>query len=107
MTAKDDGLWDPVPPLAGLVPVTREDIRHMQSRVVQFHASAPLQPTALATVPKCKESFCRWLVVEAAAFASRAVAAPPPRLAGRALPQLPLTVGSTEGHVGGDREDTF
>ena len=65
------------------------------------------QPTALATVPKCTESFCRWLVVEAAALASRAVAAPPPHLAGGGHPQLPQAMTSTEGHTDGDREDSF
>ena len=89
MTAKDEGLWDPVPPIAGLMPVTREDIRHMKSRVRQFTAVAPLADDVVVEVPSCEESFCRWLVVEAAEFATGTVERPVRRLKGKALPALP------------------
>ena len=90
MPAKADGLWDPIPALAGMVPVTREDITHMQSRVHQFHATAPVPESVVANVPNCRESFCRWLLVEAAEFASRHVERPLRELPGRAVPVLPL-----------------
>jgi len=89
MTAKDEGLWDPIPPLPGLVPVCKEDIRHMQNRVFQFHAAAPLPQERLAGVPACRETFCRWLLAEAAAAAMGPVQRPVRRLAGRAPPPMP------------------
>ena len=93
MTAKEEGLWDPVPPLPGLVPVTKEDIKHMQSRVHQFFARVAVPRVEgadeFAEVPDCKESFSRWLVLEATMSANRFVERPLPRLAGRALPPLP------------------
>ena len=101
MTAKADGLWDPIPALAGMVPVTREDITHMQSRVHQFHATAPVPENVVADVPNCRESFCRWLLVEAAEFASRHVERPLRELPGRAVPVLPLV----QPGVGAAQED--
>jgi len=98
MTAKEDGLWDPVPAIPGLMPVTKEDIKHMQSRLLQFTATVPLPQADLVKVPKCKESFCRWLVVEASGFASRSIPAQPRCLPGKALPALPIADG-----VGGRR----
>ena len=94
MTAKEEGLWDPLPPMPGLVPVSREDIRHMQNRVHQFNALAPLPVQSLVSVPQCAESFCRWLVVEAADAAAGEAPRPLPRLAGRALPALPTDVAA-------------
>lgn len=93
MTAKDEGLWDPIPPLPGCTPVTREDIRHMQQRVHQFTARAAVPDSSLVMVPKCRESFCRWLVVESAQFANRVVERPLQQLVGRALPVLPFACG--------------
>ena len=89
MTAKDEGLWDPVPPLPGLIPVTREDIRHMQGRVRQFLAMAPVPPEGLADVPYCKESFCRWLLSESAQSATSSIERPLRQLTGRMVPALP------------------
>ena len=89
MTAKDEGLWDPVPPLPGLIPVTREDIRHMQGRVRQFLAMAPVLPEGLADVPYCKESFCRWLLSESAQSATSSIERPLRQLTGRMVPALP------------------
>lgn len=89
MTAKLDGLWDPIANLPGLVPVTREDIAHMKNRVLQFNAMVPVTEGAMVTVPACAESFCRWLVYESSNFASSVVERPMRRLAGRALPPLP------------------
>ena len=90
MTAKGDGLWDPLPPLPGWMPVTREDIQHMQARAHQFNAMVPVPGNTLACVPKCRESFCRWLLAEATQFASRVVERPLRQLPGRALPLLPV-----------------
>ena len=89
MTAKEEGLWDLITPLPGLVPVTEEDIKHMQSRVHQFNAAAALQTGALLTVPACKGTFCRWLVIDAALFAVGAVQRPICCLQGWAPPELP------------------
>ena len=94
MTAKEEGLWDPIPAMSGNVPVTKEDIRHMQARMEQFSATAVV-PGDLATVPDCAESFCRWLVVEAANFATGTVERPLRRLQGRALPAYPPAGTST------------
>ena len=89
MTAKAEGLWDPMLALPESVPVGREDIRHTQSRVVEFHADAALPEDALALVPECKESFCQWLVVESLQFAARDEPRPLRRLEGRAVLALP------------------
>ena len=95
MTAKEEGLWDPVPcmPGTGLAPVSHEDIRHMKSRVRRFPARAPVPDGPgggeFATVPECGESFCRWLVFDAGSFASAVVERPLRQLPGRALPPLP------------------
>ncbi len=83
MTAKLEGLWDPMGAVA------REDIRHMQSRVLQFEAQAALEPGAFVPVPRCGASFARWLVADSAAYASRPAAAPAPSLPRRPLPLLP------------------
>ena len=68
-TAKAEGLWD----MQGHV--SAEDIRHMQNRVWQFDACSALPDAALQAMPKCKETFCKWLVSSAARFATRAVPA--------------------------------
>ena len=46
MTAKEEGLWDPIPPLTGLVQVTKEGIKHVKSRVHQFYAKVALAPSS-------------------------------------------------------------
>ena len=66
MTGKLEGLWDPIPALPGMVPVTKEDIGHMTKRVYQFDALVPVAEGQLVSVPPCKESFCRWLVARLA-----------------------------------------
>ena len=96
MTAKEEGLWDPVPNLPGLMPVTKEDIRHMQNRCHQFNALVPVPEDDMVTVPTCKESFCRWLVCESSQFAARVVPRPMRRLQGRALPPLPDQAASVQ-----------
>jgi hypothetical protein len=95
LTAKEEGLWDPLPCLPGLVPVNREDIRHMQSRVHQFNALVQV-PGAMVKIPDCAESFCRWLLVDAAAFATSHVERPLRKLQGRALPPLPSELEDAE-----------
>ena len=61
-------------PLADLWTPTRncpaEQVRHMQNRVVQFDALAPLTGT-LRDIPMCAESWSAWLVSKAASFATR------------------------------------
>jgi hypothetical protein len=94
MTAKEEGLWDPIPSLPGNVPVSREDIRHMQNRMERFSANAVV-PGDLATVPDCAETVCRWRVVEAADFGTGTVERPLRRLQGRALPAYPQAEEST------------
>ena len=65
MTAKKKGMWKP----SDIVP--QEEIRHMQARVVQFEAKGKLNERDFRTVPKCAESFARWLVTASASYASR------------------------------------
>ena len=84
MTAKEEGLWDPI----GIV--TREEIRHMKSRVLQFTASHIIDECDFVTPPMCKESWARWVVTDSALFATRPGPRPPPQLRRRALPTLPL-----------------
>ena len=79
-------MWDLVPAVQGQVPMTREDIRHMQKRVFQFTALHQMDDTLLVDVPKCKESFCKMVLEDSTAFAGRTVArgpnAPPAAVAG-------------------------
>ena len=71
MTAKADGLWDV---MRG---VDREDIRHVQSRVEQFNVWHQIVRKKFRTIPKCKESFCWWLLQDGASFAARRHMTPP------------------------------
>ena len=64
LTAPLDGLWDVV------APVTREDVRHMQSRVIQFDAHVSIAG-ALQPIPHCAESWCWFVMQGSAAYASR------------------------------------
>ena len=81
MTAKLDGLW------ARVGNVTDEDIRHMQARVEQFVALVTLREEDFVTVPPCKQSWCRWVLTESAAYAARP-GLHQPTLAPRQLPAL-------------------
>ena len=92
MTAKAEGLWDQLPLVPGLMPVTGEDIKHMKTRVREFHAAASVTGE-FADVPQCGASFCRWLLVDAASFANGSPEKPLRKLAGKALPSL-VDVGS-------------
>ena len=83
MTAKEAGLWEPL----GMV--SREDVRHMQSRALQFHATGALEEEDLASVPHCAESFARWLIVDSCAYASRPPARVATELRRAILPLLP------------------
>ena len=65
MTAKKKGLWMP----SDTVP--QEEIRHMQARVQQFEAKGKLKEGDFRTVPKCSESFARWLVTGSTNYANR------------------------------------
>jgi hypothetical protein len=65
ITCKLLGLWDP----QGCVGA--EDVRHTQSRVEQFEAHAPVLEEEMRVVPRCKESFAKWLTDAAASFAHR------------------------------------
>ena len=69
----------------------------MPSWIEQFDAKVALSPECLVSVPKCKHSFCRWLVVDSVAFAGRTVDAPVRQLRGRRVPEL---------HVEGDGAGT-
>ena len=82
ITAKCEGLWTPTEH------VSAEDIKHMKSRVEQFEATSPIRGE-LKDTPLCKETFCQWLVRNAAAWAVRgsvrAVAAAPSTAPGTLL----------------------
>ena len=98
MTAKEDGLWTPIPQLPGTVGVSAEDIRHMQSRVCQFHAREQvpaIHGREFAEIPYCAESFCKWLLVDAADAATGTPELPLRRLQARALPTLPTESSGT------------
>ena len=84
MTAKEEDLWTPVGK------VTREDIRHMQARVVQFTATAQLTDDQFATPPKCAASWARWVVSDSIAYAGRQALQAPRRVRARRVPDLPV-----------------
>ena len=65
ITAKLEGLWAPS------ACVSAEDVRHMQSRVEQFEAHSQVPTAGMRMVPKCRTSFCRWLLSRSSAFALR------------------------------------
>ena len=71
ITSKVKGLWDP----QGRV--TAEEIWHLQNRMEQFTCTAVLAKKDLRTVPPCKNSFCKWLVEAAAAYAEAPGLVPP------------------------------
>ena len=67
MTAKEDGLWDT------LGTVTREEIRHMKARVEVFRATHVIgnDPDDFVTSPACAESWCKWILADSIAYATR------------------------------------
>lgn len=87
-TGKVSGLWAPSRQ------VSKEDIAHMQSRVVLFHISHQL--SLRRSVPRCARCMCRWIVDGAATHDANAVVA-------AAGPVLPIAVGepSAPDHVEG------
>ncbi len=60
-------------------PVTAEDIRHMQSRVIQFDALVPVEGQ-LREIPLCAEPWRKWIVEASAANAVRQIPAQPAAL---------------------------
>ena len=64
LTAPLDGLWDVV------APVTHEDVRHMQSRVIQLDAHVSIVG-ALQPIPHCAESWCWFVMQGSATYVSR------------------------------------
>lgn len=78
LTAPLDGLWDV------MSPVTREDVRHMQSRVIQFDAHVPVAG-ALQPIPHCAQSWCKYVLEGSAAYASR-LSRPVPAAPAQGLP---------------------
>ena len=64
LTAPLEGLWD------ATSPVSREDVRHMQSRIIQFDAHVAING-ALKKVPHCASSWCRFVTASSAAYSVR------------------------------------
>ena len=88
ITAKTEDLWAP----AGKI--TKEDIRHVQSRAEHFMATRQVEGE-MVDAATCKETFCKWLLDDAAAWASRSVPSAP------APAPAPATPGCTGAIVGG------
>ena len=67
MTAKVKGLWD----LVGNV--TAEEINHMKARVDIFPATSKVgnKPEDFQSSPACPNPWCRWVVTDSIAYASR------------------------------------
>ena len=89
MPVLDEGSWDPKRN------VSREEVRHMQSRVLQFKATHSIPEEDFEDAPKCPESWCRWVVTGSLAYGRRQGPAAPlrqrrPRLQSSALPSLPV-----------------
>lgn len=78
ITAKANGLWEPNPAQG----VSEEDVKHMQSRVLQFQCVAQLQ--RLDWVDPCPCCMARWIFEEANAADAASALGPP---------LLPLAVG--------------
>ena len=84
MTAKADGLWQQM----GMVAF--EDIRHMQSRMIQFTSHHVLECADFVQAPMCKESWARWVVADSLAFAARPSPLAPARILGQPARALPV-----------------
>ena len=84
MTAKAEGLWNP------LGAVTQEDVRHMKARLEVFTATEQMALRQIVGVPKCGESWSRWLLTDSVAYAARAPPQALPVHHARALPALPI-----------------
>jgi hypothetical protein len=78
ITCKIEDLWKPT------ANCSTGQISHMKARVHQFNAYEQIPETEHRTVPKCKESFSKWLVEKSTRFAMRVV---PPSLP----PLLPVS----------------
>ena len=85
MTAKSNGLWDPTGN------VTAEEIDHMKARVEIFPATHVVgtKPDDFTPSPACPKPWCRWVVMDSLAYASRQVSHSLGSL-GRGLQPLPL-----------------
>jgi hypothetical protein len=90
ITAKAEGLWD------ATKNVPKEEIRHMQARVMEFQAEATLAERNFRVIPKCKESFARWLVVDSVAFAGRLPIQLQENRSRLQVPTLPIEQASQE-----------
>ena len=69
MTGKEEGLWTPKGD------VSTEEVRHMQARVELFRATHVVGncPDDFHQSPACAASWCRWLVVASARYASKLI----------------------------------
>jgi hypothetical protein len=74
-TNKFEGLWES----PNLKKCSKEDIRHLQARVTQFHCVSCFVPTGESRpeIPQCGSHLCKWVVAGAAAFDARSLVAPP------------------------------
>ena len=74
ITAKAEGLWDLLTDT-----VSREDVRHIKNRVLQFTADgAPLEDGALKKTHPCKVCFAKWLIADSQETSVPATPAPQP-----------------------------
>ena len=62
----------------------------MKSRVEQFTALVAIDKADFVEIPKCGESWCRWVLTDSAAFANALPPRPPRQLPKLALPLLPV-----------------
>jgi hypothetical protein len=90
MTAKEEGLWDPM----GIV--TREEIRHMQSRVEVFRAGYIIPEADFVSLPLCGESWARWLVHDSMLYAAAPRPQPPLVARRRLVPLLPIQSAASD-----------
>ena len=69
----------------------------MKSRVIEFTADFVIDKKDFVTLPLCKESWARWVVVDSLEFAARPGPRAVPRtLARRVLPALPPALAGDE-----------
>ena len=97
MTAKSEGLWDP------MRNVTAEEIDHMKARVDIFPATHVVGTKAddFTPSPACPNPWCRWVVSDSIAYASRqgprSLGGLGKRLQPLALPGLPAEASLGQG----------